>query len=134
MIQNEVKYLINLQSSEHIVKLLDVKKTASATYLFTEYCDGGDLEAYQRKFEISRVPVPEIRKIMKDVLKGFEDIVRNNIIHRNLRHESIVLSGDKWKISDFSFSEQSEDELKNFTIIGTPLYMAPQLVLSLIHI
>ncbi len=53
----------------------------------------------------------------------------HNIIHRDLKPANILLKGSQCKLSDFGFAKNVENEntfLKS--IVGTPLYMSPQLL------
>jgi serine/threonine protein kinase len=53
-----------------------------------------------------------------------------NIIHRDLKPANILIHNNIYKIADFGFSrvlENMENKLE-ITSVGTPLYMAPELL------
>lgn len=124
----------------HIVELIDVRRTPNNLYLFMEYCDSGDLETYikgGRKFSEF-----EALFIIKQISKAFVTIdelkILNEqgkevtIMHRDIKPANILFHKGLVKISDFGFAKLVEkvdqDARKKGTILGTPLYMAPQLL------
>ena len=52
------------------------------------------------------------------------------IVHRDLKPANILLSHGKCKISDFGFARSLDygDETVLRSIVGTPLYMSPQIL------
>lgn len=50
------------------------------------------------------------------------------IIHRDLKPENILIKDDILKIADFGFAKHSENNTFLQTIVGTPAYMAPQIL------
>eukprot|EP01017_Pseudomicrothorax_dubius_P032711 TRINITY_DN4307_c0_g2_i2.p1 TRINITY_DN4307_c0_g2~~TRINITY_DN4307_c0_g2_i2.p1 ORF type:complete len:270 (-),score=41.89 TRINITY_DN4307_c0_g2_i2:101-910(-) len=127
-LKNEIKNLIASKLNDNVVKLIDVIQTSHNFYLFMEYCNGGNLATYQSSFPENKVPEAEVRKIMKDILNGFRGLVENKIIHRDIKAENILRSGAKWKIADFGFSRQLDEGERATTLVGSPFYMAPQIV------
>jgi serine/threonine protein kinase len=55
-------------------------------------------------------------------------LVKNGVIHRDLKPENIMIKDDILKIADFGFSKLSESKAFMMTIVGTPAYMAPQIL------
>lgn len=54
--------------------------------------------------------------------------MKNGVIHRDLKPENILLRDDVLKIADFGFAKHSENNSFLRTIVGTPAYMAPQIL------
>jgi serine/threonine protein kinase len=50
------------------------------------------------------------------------------ITHRDLKPENILIKDDILKIADFGFAKHSENNTFLKTIVGTPAYMAPQIL------
>lgn len=55
-------------------------------------------------------------------------MVKNGIVHRDLKPANILLKNGIIKIADFGFAKQSDNGSFLRTILGTPLYMSPQLL------
>ncbi|XP_076316987.1 serine/threonine-protein kinase Pak-like [Tachypleus tridentatus] len=64
------------------------------------------------------------------VLKGLEFLHVNNIIHRNIKSDNILLGKDwRIKLADFGLCAKISQELnKRISLVGTPQCMAPEIV------
>ena len=61
-------------------------------------------------------------------MNGFGELVKHGIIHRDLKPENILFKGEILKIADFGFAKHSENNCFLNSIVGTPAYMAPQVL------
>ena len=57
------------------------------------------------------------------------ELVKNGFIHRDIKPQNILINNGKLKIADFGYSRQSETNKKMITFVGTPHYMAPQVLM-----
>lgn len=115
----------------NIVNLIDVYWTANNVYIITEYCDGGDLRDYMKRLG-REMPEHQAIEVLRQIICGFKVLVDSNLIHRDLKPENILLKGSDFKIADFGFArsvESSDNTLLN-SMVGTPLYMSPQILKS----
>jgi serine/threonine-protein kinase ULK/ATG1 len=113
---------------DNIVRLLDVYQTSNNMYILTECCEDGDLRTYLKRKK--RLPENEALAFLRDVLRGFEYMTRRDIMHRDLKPANILIKDGKLKISDFGFArnlDQGESTILK-SIVGTPLYMSPQIL------
>lgn len=108
----------------YIVKLVDVFNTVRNTYVIMEYCNGGDLKQYLSTHK--KIPEEQAIRLLKNIIAGLKEIVTSGYIHRDLKPANIVLHNDICKISDFGFSRESESVMES--LVGTPLYMSPQII------
>ena len=62
----------------------------------------------------------------------FEYLHMRNIIYRDLKPENILISNDGYiKLTDFGFAKYVEN--KTYTLVGTPEYLAPEILLNKGH-
>ena len=63
-------------------------------------------------------------------MSGFKYLYDHEIIHRDLKPANILMSKGRCKISDFGFAKNLEygESTVLKSIVGTPLYMSPQIL------
>ncbi|EAR99160.1 Serine/Threonine kinase domain protein (macronuclear) [Tetrahymena thermophila SB210] len=127
MLCSEVKIMKKLKHP-HVVRLLDVFQTKNNTYIITEFCNQGDLRTYLKKKK--SLTEREAITVISQIMSGLQELANNGIIHRDLKPANILIHDDVFKITDFGFAKKldsMEDQLMD-SLVGTPLYMAPQIL------
>lgn len=122
-----------VQSGLHhpnIATLYDFKEYNNQLYIFMEFADGASLEdlVKQRVFTV------------KEALKAFEAICEaivfihaNGIIHRDIKAQNVKLTANGTvKLLDFGIAKDAGSQRLTRVggIIGTPNYLAPELLLG----
>ena len=100
-------------------------------FLITEFVNGMPLNEYtKKKFSTRSLPELELRLIGRDLMRAVHQMHQNNIYHRDIKMENILISKTKnVKLIDLGFSIQAvKQKLKLFC--GTPSYMSPEIVLK----
>lgn len=125
---------------ENIVQLLDVKRTPNNLYLFTEFCNGGDLDtALKKNGPMSEEDALEIVYQFSAAFNTINNLdIKNRagrrviIMHRDIKPANILFHDGVMKIADFGFAKMIDEAAKNVkmqhTLLGTPLYMSPQIL------
>ena len=132
LIENEISILKEM-NHPNIVKQYEIIKDErnSKLYIVMEYCDGEDLEKLIFKYKSNKQYLNE--EFIWDIL--FQALIALNyihnekkIVHRDIKPSNIFLNKD-WniKLGDFGLSKKFYYEYSN-TIIGTPIYMSPELL------
>lgn len=133
---------INILKELHhpnIVQLLDCIETTSNVYLIMEFCNGGDLADYlQLKGTLSE---DTIRIFLRQIASALQVLTSKGIVHRDLKPQNILLSHGalvshpqpadiQIKIADFGFARFLHGEMMAATLCGSPMYMAPEVIMS----
>ncbi|KAH0477688.1 MAG: uncharacterized protein KVP18_003818 [Porospora cf. gigantea A] len=114
-----------------VIKIFEVFEDSQYMYIIMETCLGGELLAYILDGEKKgkRFSEAQVAKIMKQVLEAVAYCHSQNIIHKDLKPENIMLhtpdNFDTVKVIDFGVAETFASGKYIFPA-GTALYMAPE--------
>lgn len=140
VLSKEIAVLKELKSVKHrnIVSFLDCAETSDHVFLIMEYCNGGDLSKYVNE----SAPLKEniIAVFLQQIASALMALHLKGIVHRDLKPQNILISKSEQqktnplffvlKIADFGFARFLEEGMMAKTLCGTPLYMAPEVLLS----
>jgi serine/threonine protein kinase len=125
---------------EHIVRFIEAIDSPRHVYIVTEYIGGGSLHALLKKQVNRKLDENFARHIFAQVCEAIKYLHSNNIIHRDIKIDNILLEGEnelphtpiRVKLIDFGFSTiVTPNEHKKIRVFcGTPSYMAPEIVLK----
>ncbi|XP_044474321.1 serine/threonine-protein kinase ATG1c-like isoform X1 [Mangifera indica] len=115
----------------HIIRLHEIIEEAPGKlHLVLEYCKGGDLSMYIQRHGC--VPEETAKHFMKQLAAGLQVLRDNNLIHRDLKPQNLLLFTDDsnavLKIADFGFARSLQPRGLAETLCGSPLYMAPEIM------
>ena len=127
---NEINILKDV-SHPHIIKIYEYFNDNIYYYIVLEYIKNGDLKNYLKK--TNGITEQTTSVIFKQLLSTVSYLHSKNIVHRDIKAENILIE---------SFSETNLDEIsikltdfgtanfnnKVFKIIGTPYYVAPEVL------
>jgi len=118
---------------QNIVKLYDVALLDEKVFLFLEFCNGGDLS---NKLVNSGgiLSEEEVLPMFKQICEAMKQLYNSNIIHRDLKPANILMQDNIIKLTDFGFAREvftGMNEANEFTRLGTPIYMSPQILNSI---
>uniref|UniRef100_A0A5B7AJK5 Protein kinase domain-containing protein n=1 Tax=Davidia involucrata TaxID=16924 RepID=A0A5B7AJK5_DAVIN len=115
----------------NIIRLHDIIEEPGKIHLVLEYCRGGDLSMYIQQRQ-GRVPEAKAKHFMKQLAAGLQILRENNLIHRDLKPQNLLLSKNDdnsvLKIADFGFARSLQPRGLAETLCGSPLYMAPEIM------
>ncbi|XP_035439288.2 serine/threonine-protein kinase unc-51 isoform X4 [Spodoptera frugiperda] len=139
----EIKILRELTALHHtnLVAMHDCMDSTSYVYVVMEYCNGGDLADYLQANRL--LSESTIRLFLRQLAEAMRAIHAKGIVHRDLKPQNILLTHNvapprtphaseiTLKIADFGFARFLEEGNMAVTLCGSPMYMAPEVIMSL---
>lgn len=110
-----------------IVKLVKTLKDSDRIYFILEYIRGTGLFETLRSMEL--LQNDSSRFYIGSVILMLEHLHERSIIYRDLKPENLMVDEEGYlKLIDFGTAKQIDG--KTFTVLGTPHYMAPEVILG----
>jgi len=124
------KFRVEAQSTAglmhpNIVNVYDVGDEDGVNYIVMELVDGITLKKYIEKK--ARLSVKEAVSIAIQVAMGLEAAHNNNIIHRDIKPQNIMISKDgKVKVTDFGIAKAATSNTITSNVMGSVHYTSPE--------
>ncbi|XP_044582526.1 serine/threonine-protein kinase 10 isoform X2 [Cotesia glomerata] len=114
----------------NVVELHEAYFIDGKLWMLIEYCDGGAVDSIMVELE-KPLTEPQVSYVCQQMTKGLTFLHKSKIIHRDLKAGNVLLTmAGGVKIADFGVSAKNKHTLqKHDTFIGTPYWMAPEVVL-----
>ncbi|THG03265.1 hypothetical protein TEA_028362 [Camellia sinensis var. sinensis] len=130
--ENVQREIINHRSLRHpnIVRFKEVILTQTHLAIVMEYAAGGEL--FERIRNAGRFSEDEARFFFQQLISGVSYCHTMQVCHRDLKLENTLLDGSpapRLKICDFGYSKSSVLHSQPKSTVGTPAYIAPEVLL-----
>mmetsp|Transcript_33053 Transcript_33053/g.72070 ORF Transcript_33053/g.72070 Transcript_33053/m.72070 type:complete len:456 (-) Transcript_33053:40-1407(-) len=118
-------YFLDIMSNNPaVVGLRHALVTDSTLVIFMEFCAGGDISQFVRKYP-GPVPALLVNKWVAELLIGVAHMHRVFIAHRDIKPANIFLTEDlDVRIGDLGLCRLMMDPSR--TYVGSPVYMSPE--------
>jgi len=123
-------YIMKKLNHPNVLKLYDVFEDEDYFWLVLEFVDGSEL--FDKIVDRVNYSEKDSANIVKQLVKAMKYLHQNNIVHRNLKPETILSQGEGddeiVKVDDFGFENfESEEELLGSSC-RFPGYVAPEVL------
>ena len=129
-LRNEVKILKHLSGITNIAGLLDAFEDSYNVYIVMEMCSGGEL--FDRIVERGQYTEKDAADCFRNIMSTIAQCHKRGVIHRDLKPENFVLKtraeDSAIKAIDFGLSTFFEKNQSFTELVGTPLYIAPEVI------
>ncbi|XP_014224400.1 serine/threonine-protein kinase ULK3 [Trichogramma pretiosum] len=122
--------LLKILKHEYIVEMRDFFWDEGHIYIVMEYCNEGDLSNFIKRK--SKLAEHVCRKFLQQLALALRYLRNHNVCHMDLKPQNLLLvkkSTLTLKVGDFGFAQYLSGSEACFSIRGSPLYMAPEILL-----
>ncbi|KAL7722753.1 hypothetical protein QTN25_000358 [Entamoeba marina] len=131
---NEQEVVV-MKSLQHqlIVNIKDCFTSKQYHYIVMDLVTGGDLYQILRRIEPKQLESHVTKKIMSQLFTALKYLHSHNIIHRDLKLDNILFTGEgtNIKIADFGTGRIVGENMTAHTLCGTPSYVCPEIIQGL---
>ncbi|XP_045822132.1 calcium-dependent protein kinase SK5-like [Trifolium pratense] len=128
----EIQIMQHLSQHPKVVKIHDTYEDSCYVDLVMEFCEGGNL--YDRIKQKGHYSEQQAAKLVKNIVEAVQDCHSLGVMHRDLKPENLVFDtvedDANLKIIDFGSSVFYKSGETCSAIVGTPDYMAPEVLLE----
>ncbi|KAJ8902722.1 hypothetical protein NDN08_006042 [Rhodosorus marinus] len=122
----------------NVVRTLDIFDTQNKLYIVMEKMSGGKL--FDRIIKEKQFTEEACAEVMNDLFRGLTYLHSHNVVHRDIKPDNILCLRNErpytCKLADFGLSnfiaeksiKQGDSDLVFSSAVGTPLYVAPELI------
>ncbi|KAM8846623.1 cGMP-dependent protein kinase 2 [Synchiropus picturatus] len=121
------KRILKVIQCDFIVRLHAAFKDTRYIYMVMEFCGGGEI--WTKLKEVGRFDEPIAVFCTACVVEAYAYLHKKNIMYRDLKPENLMLDVRGYiKLVDFGFAKELERGEKTYSFVGTPEYMAPEII------
>ena len=131
MALKEIKALDHVPRHENVVQIIAFVFTEQTAFIAMEFCELGNLESFAKRKK--RMSNTEKFNVMYQCANGLEFMhtLPQPVAHRDLKPPNILMTMQGGqpiaKIGDFGLAKVVDDQTILKTVMGTMLYMAPEM-------
>ena len=132
--QKEVEALSRLTDHPFVIRYHQSFLENNILHIIMSYADGGNLQLEYKRCQKNKQQIPEADIVdwITQLLFSLQHVHDRCIIHRDIKCENVFLAGDRSvRLGDFGVCRilSNRNSLAS-TTVGTPYYMAPEIIMG----
>ena len=117
------------QVCPNIVKCYRAFLSTKRVYIIQEFMENGTVEDFICKGKGRKYTEESCKYILYNVAKALHFMHEKGVLHRDLKSANVLIGGQgEIKICDFGFSRKNRENEERWTKLGTPQFMAPEIL------
>ena len=121
-----------VDGAKYLIKLVDIFEDKRYLWIVTNYCAGKGLNDYIEKTtstDDARYSEVDIQRIMSQLLSALKVLHDKDVGHLDLKPDNIMFDGEgNVQLIDFGMSRVIPKLVKQRLLVGTPHFMAPEVL------
>ena len=110
-VRKELKIWKRVSGLANIVAVIEADVCDGQFYIVSEFADGGSLEKHLEGRSINEEFYEEAVNIIREVLRGLENLHSQGVIHRDLKPANILIKKGVACLADFGVSLGSQNDV-----------------------
>jgi tRNA A-37 threonylcarbamoyl transferase component Bud32 len=113
-----------------VVRVIDHLQDDGGQYLVMEFVAGEDLSAVLERSGRPGLPIDEAVAHGRDACEALHYVHEQNIVHRDVKPHNLILGDEGVVLVDFGIARELTQTDAGTRAVGTPLYMAPEVLVG----
>jgi Protein kinase domain/GAF domain len=113
-----------------VVRVLEHLDDPTGKYLVMELVEGPDLAALMRERGSPGLAMEESLRYTRQVCEALQYVHEQQVVHRDVKPQNLIVGQDGVVLVDFGIARRQEGDNPGTRAIGTPLYMAPEVLVG----
>lgn len=128
LMMNELKVLEKV-SHPNVLNIYELLHDDNYYFIVSEYMKHGEL--YNFIVERGSISEKEVKQIVRQLFLAINYLHQNDLVHRDIKPENILISNKnpmEIKLTDFGFATFTQQNKQLSEVLGSPIYMPPEIV------
>lgn len=122
--------LLSRLDHPRIVRVVEHVEDEGSHYLVMDLVEGPDLNRVMLERGEPGLPVEEVLEYVRQASEALQYVHEQNVVHRDVKPHNLIRGADGIVLVDFGIAREGGREDGGTRAIGTPLYMAPEVLVG----